>query len=166
LERWVTLSATVPPLSRCPDTVLLLHKNVVGNCSVKSRPPMETFTMSRKELPRAGHVAAQRFAGRRRSATPSGRGRARTTLPAAVAARVQALPRPRYRGFNDTHLTEKLREVHGWRYRASRCGDYAAASACPRASPAAGPAWQPPAPRAAAGQLLQLDGSVLSKRAA
>ncbi len=34
-----------------------------GNCSMKCHPLMETFTMSRKELPRAGLVAAA-IAGR------------------------------------------------------------------------------------------------------
>lgn len=29
-----------------------------GNCSVKMSSPMETFTMSRKEIPRPGLVAA------------------------------------------------------------------------------------------------------------
>jgi hypothetical protein len=34
-------------------------------------------------------------------------------LPAPVCAQVQALLQDRYAGFNDTHLTEKLREHHG-----------------------------------------------------
>ena len=32
--------------------MLLLHENVRGNCDVKRSSPMETFTLSRKELQR------------------------------------------------------------------------------------------------------------------
>src|SRR5215208_729723 len=102
---------------------------------------METFTMSRKAMPRAGLVTAapagritnrqgatalhltlrqfQRLKLRfREGGAPAlrhqGRGQpSRRRLPAAVAAQVQTLLRDRYAGFNDTHLTEKLREVHG-----------------------------------------------------
>lgn len=42
--------------------MLLIHRNVMPNCSVKMSP-METFTMSRKEVPRAGLVEAA-LAGR------------------------------------------------------------------------------------------------------
>src|ERR1044071_4807912 len=101
---------------------------------------METFTMSRKELPRAGLVQAalagrisnregatalqltirqfQRLKQRFRLAGAAGlchQGRGRPSprrLAAAVCAQVQALLRDRYPGFNDTHLTEKLRELH------------------------------------------------------
>src|SRR5215207_9518647 len=100
---------------------------------------METFTMSRKEVPRAGLVAAalagritnregagalhltirqfQRLKQRVRRAGAEalrhqGRGRpSHQRLPAAVGAQVQALLRDRYAGFNDTEVTEKLREV-------------------------------------------------------
>src|SRR5207302_7542569 len=102
---------------------------------------METFTMSRKELPRAGLVTAavagrisnregaaalhmtprqfQRLKQRFRETGAVGlrhqsRGRpSQQRLPASVAAQVQALLRDRYTGFNDTHFTEKLREEHG-----------------------------------------------------
>ena len=96
--------------------------------------------MSRKELPRAGLVQAalagkitnrkgavalhltprqfQRLKRRVREGGPlalrhQSRGRpSRRRLPVAVAAQVQALLRDYYAGFNDTHLTEKLREIH------------------------------------------------------
>jgi len=102
---------------------------------------METFTMSRKELPRAGLVQAalagrisnregaaalqltirqfQRLKQRFRLAGAAGlchQGRGRPSprrLAAAGCAQVQALLRDRYTGFNDTHLAEKLRELHG-----------------------------------------------------
>src|SRR6185295_11653296 len=98
---------------------------------------METFTMSRKELPRAGLLAAavagrisnregaaalrltarqfqrlkQRFRlGGALAVRHQGRGRpSHRHLPATLCTQVQALMRDRYVGFNDTHLTEKLR---------------------------------------------------------
>jgi len=101
---------------------------------------METFTMSRKELPRPGLVRAalagqitnrqgasalhvtirqfQRLKARYREAGATGlrhRGRGQPS-PRRVApelrAHVVALMTERYAGFNDTHLTEKLRELH------------------------------------------------------
>src|SRR5215510_7255071 len=102
---------------------------------------METFTMSRKEVPRAGLVSAalagrisnregasalhltprqfQRLkqrvrAGGARALCHQSRGQpSPRRLPAALALRIQTLLQDRYAGFNDTHLTEKLREVHG-----------------------------------------------------
>src|SRR4029450_6581361 len=127
---------------------------------------METFTMSRKELPRAGLLAAAvagRITNREGAAalrvTPrqfqrlktrfrvggaltvrhQGRGRAsHRRLPATVCAQVQALLQDRYAGFNDTHLTEKLREQ-------TRPGDLAGvgAAVAARARPA-GRASAPP----------------------
>src|SRR5438046_127968 len=101
---------------------------------------METFTMSRKELPRPGLVAVavagqitnrqgaaalrmtarqfqrlkQRFRlGGAAALRHEGRGQASPRrLAPTVAAQVQTLLRDRYAGFNDTHATEKLREVH------------------------------------------------------
>src|SRR4029434_10390240 len=110
-----------------------------GNCSVKMSSPMETFTMSRKELPRAGLVQAaltgkitnregaaalqisprqfQRLKERFRDGGAPGlrhRGRGRLShrrLPVSTAGQMQALLSGVYKGFNDTHATEKLREV-------------------------------------------------------
>ena len=102
---------------------------------------METFTLSRKELHRPGLLKAA-CAGRvtngqvavalgmsvrlvrrlKRRFEPGGapalahRSRGRPSprrLPAAVREAVIRLMTTRYRGFNDTHLTEKLREGHG-----------------------------------------------------
>jgi hypothetical protein len=101
---------------------------------------METFTMSRKEVPRAGLVKAalagkitnqegaralrltvrqfKRLKARvrrqglrglvhRRRGQPSPR-----RLPAALRAQIVTLMTTTYAGFNDVHLTEKLRQVH------------------------------------------------------
>src|SRR5882724_714636 len=102
---------------------------------------METFTMSRKELPRAGLVKAA-LAGRitnRQAATalhltvrqvqrlkrrfeaggaPALRHGSRgqpspRRLRAKLCAAITELMTTTYAGFNDVHLTEKLREVHG-----------------------------------------------------
>src|SRR5256885_12157271 len=149
---------------------------------------METFTMSRKELPRAGLVTAavsgrisnregaaalhmtprqfQRLKQRFRETGAVGlrhqtRGRpSHRRLPAPVAAKVQALLRDRYAGFNDTHFTEKLREEHGLvisRESVRRLRRALGLPARPRRRPAQHRSRRPR--EAAAGQLLQLDGS-------
>src|SRR5216683_2363039 len=91
---------------------------------------METFTMSRKEL------------------------------PPPVCAQVQALLQDRYACFNDTHLTEKLREHHGLavsRESVRRLRRALGRPAVHRRRPAQHRARRPR--EQAAGQLLQLDGS-------
>jgi len=149
---------------------------------------METFTMSRKELPRAGLVQAalagrisnregatalqltirqfQRLKQRFRLAGAAGlchQGRGRPSprrLAAAVCAQVQALLRDRYAGFNDTHLTEKLRELHGVpisRESVRRLRRALGLAAVHRRRPAQHRARRPR--EQASGQLLQLDGS-------
>lgn len=144
--------------------------------------------MSRKELPRAGLVQAA-LAGRisnREGATAlqltirqfqrlkrrfrlagaaglchQGRGRpSRRRLAAAVCAQVQALLRDRYPGFNDTHLTEKLRELHGVpisRESVRRLRRALGLAAVHRRRPAQHRARRPR--EQASGQLVQLDGS-------
>lgn len=144
--------------------------------------------MSRKELPRAGLLAAAvagRITNREGAAalhvTPrqfqrlkrrfrvggapalrhQGRGRpSHRRLPATLGAQVQALLQDRYRGFNDTHLTEKLREVHGLaisRESVRRLRRALGLAAVHRRRPAQHRARRPR--EAAAGQMLQLDGS-------
>jgi len=144
--------------------------------------------MSRKELPRAGLLAAAvagRITNREGAAalhvTPRqfqrlkqryrvggalavrhrGRGRpSHRRLPATVCAQVQALLQDRYAGFNDTHLTEKLREHHGLaisRESVRRLRRALGRPAVHRRRPAQHRARRPR--EAAAGQLLQLDGS-------
>jgi hypothetical protein len=149
---------------------------------------METFTMSRKELPRAGLVQAaltgqitnregaaaahlsvrqfQRLKARVRLAGPlsvrhRGRGQpSRRRLPAALCAHVQALLQDRYAGFNDTHLTEKLREVHGLAISRESVRRLRRALGWPAVHRHRPPQHRARRPReAAAGQLLQLDGS-------
>jgi transposase len=104
---------------------------------------METFTMSRKEVPRAGLLKAllagkatnaqgaaalrlsirqvQRLRVRFQAEGVPGllhrsRGRpARRRLAASVLAQIDTLLQTRYKDFNDCHATEKLREVEGLR---------------------------------------------------
>jgi len=147
---------------------------------------METFTMSRKEVLRAGLVRAA-LAGR--SPTPRSRslvsdGPAVQTPQGArshggcgrVAASCAGPPGPAsprrrppgtgrdahdavYDGFNDVHLTEKLRDATRCRSVAPPCAA-APGPGAPRAPPAPGPQTPQPADRAPAlGQLAQLDGS-------
>src|SRR5262249_45484593 len=149
---------------------------------------METFTMSRKEVPRAGLVSAalagrisnregasalhlpprqfQRLkqrvrAGGARALCHQSRGQpSPRRLPAALALRIQPLLQDRYAGFNDPHLTEKLREVHGLavsRESVRRLRRALGLPAVHRRRPAQHRQRRPR--EAAAGQLVQLDGS-------
>lgn len=144
--------------------------------------------MSRKELPRPGLLAAavagritnregaaalqltvrqfqrlkQRFrVGGALALRHQGRGRpSHRRLAAPVGVQVQTLLQDRYAGFNDTHLTEKLREVHGLaisRESVRRLRRALGWPAVHRRRPAQHRARRPR--EAAAGQLLQLDGS-------
>jgi transposase len=149
---------------------------------------METFTMSRKEVPRAGlvqaalagrisnregaralHLSIRQFQRLKRRVRDGGaltlrhQGRGRPSgrrRPAAVSLQVQALLQDRYAGFNDTHVTEKLREVHGLeisRESVRRLRQALGWAAVHRRRPAQHRARRPR--EAAAGQLVQLDGS-------
>jgi len=149
---------------------------------------METFTLSRKELHRPGLLQAavggritnrqvavalgltvrhvrrlkRRFEaggatalGHRSRGQPSPR-----RLAPAVRAEVIRLMTTRYAGFNDTHLTEKLREGHGVAIsresvRRLRCGLGRPATRVRR--PARGRRRR--IPEAARGALVQIDGS-------
>ena len=144
--------------------------------------------MRRKELPRAGLVAAAvvgRITNREGAAalhlTPrqfqrlkqryrltgavglrhQGRGRpSHRRLPAALCAQVQALLRDRYAGFNDTHVTEKLREQHGLALSRESVRRLRRALDLPARHRRRPPQHRSRRPReAAAGQLVQLDGS-------
>ncbi len=115
----------------------LLNRTVRPICSIEVSP-METFSMSRKEVPRAGLLKAA-LAGRitnaqgaralsvrqfRRLKKRFREGGARGLLHALrgrpgnqhlappARAQIATLMTTTYAGFNDVHLTEKLREVH------------------------------------------------------
>ncbi len=130
--------------------------------------------MSRKELPRPGLLAAavagritNREGARALHVTPRQfqRLKQRFRVGGALAVRpvcaqVQALLQDRYAGFNDTHLTEKLREHHGLavsRESVRRLRRALGRPAVHRRRPAQHRARRPR--EQAAGQLLQLDGS-------
>ena len=144
--------------------------------------------MSRKELPRAGLVAAA-LAGRitnregaaalhisprqfqrlkerfREAGAPALRHRSRgrlshRRLPAAITAKVQALLTDRYLGFNDTHATEKLREVEQLPISRESVRRLRRALGLPSAHRRRPPQHRSRRPREqAGGQLVQLDGS-------
>jgi hypothetical protein len=149
---------------------------------------METFTMSRKEVPRAGLVKAA-LAGKitnqegaralglsvrqfKRLKTRVRREGARGLVhrhrgqpsprrcPAALRAQVGRLMTTTYAGFNDVHLTEKLQQVHA--LPVSRATVRRIRLALGRASPRRrrAPQHRRRRPRAPAmGQLVQLDAS-------
>jgi len=149
---------------------------------------METFTMSRKELPRPGLIQAaltgritnregaaalgvtprqfQRLKQRVRRGGPlalrhQGRGQpSHRRLPVAVRVQVQALLQDRYAGFNDTHLTEKLQELHGLTISRESVRRLRVALGWPAVHRRRPTQHRTRRPReAAAGQLVQLDGS-------
>ena len=144
--------------------------------------------MSRKELPRPGLVRAalaaqitnrqgaaalhvsirqfQRLKARYREAGATGlrhRGRGRPSprrVAPAVRARVIALMTDRYAGFNDTHLTEKLRELHHLPLSRESVRRLRLALGQPAVHRRRAPLHRQRRPRAAAvGALVQLDGS-------
>src|SRR5881628_1295706 len=149
---------------------------------------METFTMSRKELPRAGLVAAA-LAGRisnragaaalrmsprqfqrlkerfREGGAPALRHRGRGQLshrrwPASKTVQVQALLSGLYQGFNDTHATEKLLEVEHIAISRESVRRLRRALGLPAVHRRRPPQHRSRRPREpAAGQLVQLDGS-------
>jgi Helix-turn-helix domain len=149
---------------------------------------METFTMSRKEVPRAGLVKAalagkitnqegaralrlsvrqfKRLTARFRREGARGlvhRRRGQPSprrCPAAVRAEVVRLMTTTYAGFNDVHLTEKLQELHA--LPVSRATVRRIRLALGRVSPRRrrAPQHRSRRPRAPAmGQLVQLDAS-------
>src|SRR5262249_39858818 len=105
-----------------------------------------------KQRVRRGGPLALRHQGR---GQPSNRG-----LAPGMRGQVQALLQDRYAGFNDTHLTEKLQELHGLtisRESVRRLRVGLGWPAVHRRRPAQHRSRRPR--EAAAGQLVQLDGS-------
>jgi transposase len=152
---------------------------------------METFTMSRKEAPRPGLLKAAvagritnaegaqalrlsvrqfqrlkvRFRAQGLASVPHGlRGRASNRQAApGLRARVTTLIRTTYAGFNDVHLTEKLREVHGLRISRASVRRLRLGLGLPAQRPRRAPPYRSRRPRAdARGRLVQLDGSVFA----
>jgi transposase len=149
---------------------------------------METFTMSRKELVRPGLIKAAiggRITNRQAAAAlglgirqvqrlkrrfeaggaPALRHRSRgqpspRRLPAALRAEIVTLMTTRYAGFNDVHLTEKLREGHGLPVCRESVRRLRLALGRPAHRPRRAPRYrQRRAPAAACGTLVQIDGS-------
>jgi transposase len=149
---------------------------------------METFTLSRKELHRPGllkaalagrltnrQVAAAlrlsirqvvRLKRRFEAGGPAGlghgsRGRASPRqLPEAVRAEVACLMTGRYVNFNDTHLTEKLREEHRLLVSRESVRRIRLALGRPATRPRRAPrARRRRTPEQARGALVQIDGS-------
>jgi hypothetical protein len=149
---------------------------------------METFTMSRKELPRAGLVKAalvgritnhqgaealgltvrqfQRLKRRFEVGGPPGlrhesRGRpSPRRLPATLCAQISELMMTTYRDFNDVHLTEKLQEVEGLDVCRESVRRIRLALGRPAKQPRRAPRHRRRRERAASGgALLQVDGS-------
>jgi len=151
----------------------------------------ETFTMSQKEVPRAGLVKAA-LAGKisntqgahalhlsvrqfqrvkvRFAAEGAGgllhrlRGRpASRRLPADVRARVAALLQRTYAGFNDCHATEKLQEVEGLMLSRSSVRRLRRSLGLPATRPRRGRQGRTRrCPEAQMGTLVQLDASVFA----
>ena len=144
--------------------------------------------MSRKETPRPGLLKAalagrigngdaaralaitvrhfQRLKARFRDAgvasVPHGlRGRpSNRQLDATIRTCVATLMQTTYAGFNDVHLTEKLRELHGLAVSRASVRRLRIALGLPPQRPRRAPAHRSRRPRAdAAGRLVQVDGS-------
>jgi transposase len=144
--------------------------------------------MSRKERPRpgilralvAGHISnrqaaealaitirhVQRLRRRYREAgvvalLHRGRGqRSPRRLAAAVRQTIVRLMRETYAGFNDVHLTEKLREVHGIDVCRETGRRVRRTEALPAVRPRRAPQYRRRRlPEAAAGSMIQVDGS-------
>jgi len=152
---------------------------------------METFTMSRKEVPRAGLVKAalagkitnaegaralrlsvRQFRRLKRQFGQRGargllhglRGRpGNGRLTAEVRDQIATLMTTTYLGFNDVHLTEKLREVEKLTVSRASVRTLRRALGRPAKRPRAAPQHRSRRPRRAAlGQLAQLDASLFA----
>src|SRR5258706_644158 len=149
---------------------------------------METFTMSRKEAPRPGLLRAvlagritnqeaatalgmsrrqvQRLKQRLQVGGPAAlvhglRGRpSNRRLPARVRRQAATLLQTTYTGFNDVHLTEKLRELHALPISRPSVRRLRQALGIPAQRPRRPPKHRSRRARAdAIGRLVQLDGS-------
>jgi hypothetical protein len=165
----------------------LLNRTVLPTCSIEVSP-METFSMSRKEVPRAGLLKAalagritnaqgaralglsgRQFRRLKRRFREEGAGGLRHALRGrpgnrrlAPQARQQigVLMTTTYAGFNDVHLTEKLREVHQLAVSRSAVRSIRLALGRPATRRRAAPQHRSRRPRKPAlGQLAQLDAS-------
>ena len=144
--------------------------------------------MSRKEAPRPGLLKAalagrmtnvegasalgisvrqfqrlkQRFRAKGIGSVPHAlRGRpSNRRVPAALTAQIGTLIRTTYERFNDVHVTEKLREVHGLPVSRASVRRIRLALGLPAQRPRRAPPHRSRRPRAeAVGRLVQLDGS-------
>jgi transposase len=149
---------------------------------------METFTMSRKELPRPGllkaaragkitnregaaalHLSIRQFQRLKRRYEAAGapavrhRGRGQPSprrFGPALREQIATLLQTRYAGFNDTHLTEKLRELHQLSVSRESVRRLRLALGVPAVHRRRPPKHRSRRAREAAlGQLLQIDGS-------
>jgi transposase len=149
---------------------------------------METFTMSRKELPRAGlvkaalagritnregatalHLTVRQFQRLKRRYETGGAPALRHCrrgqpspwrLPATLCAQIAELLTTTYTGFNDVHLTEKLREVHGLEVCRESVRRIRLGLGRPAKRPRQAPRHRRRREReAASGALIQVDGS-------
>jgi hypothetical protein len=149
---------------------------------------METFTMSRKELPRAGlvkaalagritnregatalHLTVRQFQRLKRRYETGGAPALRhcrrgqpspRRLPATLGATIAELMTTTYTGFNDVHLTEKLREVHGLEVCRESVRRIRLGLGRPAKRPRRAPRHRRRREReAASGALIQVDGS-------
>src|SRR5712691_3149605 len=152
---------------------------------------METFTMSQKELPRAGLVKAalagritnrqgaealqltvRQFQRLRRRFRDGGAAALRhqsrgqpspRRLPPTLRAQIAELMTTTYIGFNDVHLTEKLREIHGLAVCRESVRRVRRALGRPARRPRRAPRHRRRRMReAASGALLQVDGSAFA----
>ena len=132
-----------------------------GGAALAGRITNREGASALRVTPRQFQRLKQRFrAGGAPALCHQGRGRRSSRrLPVTRCAQVQALLRDRYAGFNDTHVTEKLREHHGLALSRESVRRLRRALGLPpvhRRRPAQHRARRPR--EQAAGQLLQLDG--------
>jgi hypothetical protein len=138
------------PLTVVPDARMAVRGEVTSRPSTRAPPP--------RVPPPPALQAPPPHAGS--PPEPQARRASHRRLPARLCAQVQALLRDRYAGFNDTHLTEKLREVEGLRISRESVRRLRRGLGLPAAHRRRPPTHRSRRPREqAAGQLVQVDGS-------